>query len=378
MTSVEGFKGFSKTSSPYYRVMQHLVGMPHVKEIFVKNRDDYVKACITLPPINYHTIQCKAMTIIKTMAADKNDKSMAQIINMLHADDYDGISAHFGCEIKTPVDVLNAHKKKLDSELNNVQADLVAARQKTYSTQKAKDEAIERMEKEVQSLKTRLDTISHTLSSLDDDCSICYDTVTRPMLMPCCNNIFCTECILGSMQMGNKLCPMCREVIDMKKITILADKKQKGKQKAAVIDLTDDEADMTIVRPKAQQLLFLTKKIFKERPDARIMFFSEYDGSFNTTLADAEAMGIKAGTLSGTAAHINKNLERFTTGEMKILVLNARRMGAGINIPQGTDLIMYHKMPVNMTMQVICRAQRLGRKAPLNVWYLFTEDEIAS
>ena len=40
-----------------------------------------------------------------------------------------------------------------------------------------------------------------------------------------------------------------------------------------------------------------------------------------------------------------------------------------------TDIIIYHKLDINTETQVIGRAQRYGRKAPLIINYLLYEHE---
>ena len=46
-----------------------------------------------------------------------------------------------------------------------------------------------------------------------------------------------------------------------------------------------------------------------------------------------------------------------------LLFLNARHYAAGLNLPMTTHVIIYNSMSDNMRMQVIGRAQRMGRKS---------------
>ena len=56
-------------------------------------------------------------------------------------------------------------------------------------------------------------------------------------------------------------------------------------------------------------------------------------------------------------------------------MLNAVNYGSGLNLQSATDIIIYHELNNELETQVIGRAQRLGRKEGLNVYYLFHENE---
>ena len=46
-------------------------------------------------------------------------------------------------------------------------------------------------------------------------------------------------------------------------------------------------------------------------------------------------------------------------------MLNAKYYGSGLNLQMTTDLIMYHKMDKNTKIQIIGRAQQVGRNSQL-------------
>ena len=56
-------------------------------------------------------------------------------------------------------------------------------------------------------------------------------------------------------------------------------------------------------------------------------------------------------------------------------MLNAINYGSGLNLQMATDIIIYHELELELETQVIGRAQRLGRKDPLNVYYLLNDNE---
>ena len=77
--------------------------------------------------------------------------------------------------------------------------------------------------------------------------------------------------------------------------------------------------------------------------------------------------------------NVNSFYRQITVFKMnptdQCLLLNAGSSGAGLNIQEATDIIMYHNMSEDITLQVIGRAQRFGRKGQLRVWRLANEQE---
>ena len=65
-----------------------------------------------------------------------------------------------------------------------------------------------------------------------------------------------------------------------------------------------------------------------------------------------------------------KNINKFKTGDINVLFLNSKNNGAGINLQQATDIILYHQMSNDTTKQILGRANRIGREKELNVHYL--------
>ena len=63
------------------------------------------------------------------------------------------------------------------------------------------------------------------------------------------------------------------------------------------------------------------------------------------------------------------------TDELNCLLLNSTNTGAGLNLENTTDLVLYHNMSSELSIQVIGRAQRPGRTTSLNVYRLVYDNE---
>ena len=80
--------------------------------------------------------------------------------------------------------------------------------------------------------------------------------------------------------------------------------------------------------------------------------------------------------LQGSGGHITNIVDDFKKGKIKVLMLNAKHYGSGLNLQMSTDIILYHRMTKEMESQIIGRGQRLGRTEPLNISYLCFENEL--
>ena len=113
----------------------------------------------------------------------------------------------------------------------------------------------------------------------------------------------------------------------------------------------------------------------KDKPKAKILLFSNYVQTFENLKKKMTEEKITYSKLIGAGFVINKTLERFNNGEIRVLMLNAENYGSGLNLQMATDIIIYHELNSDLEKQVIGRAQRMGRYEPLNVYYLLHEYE---
>ena len=56
-------------------------------------------------------------------------------------------------------------------------------------------------------------------------------------------------------------------------------------------------------------------------------------------------------------------------------MLNAKHYGSGLNLQMTTNIVMFHKMDENTNIQIIGRAQRIGRTSQLIIHKLLYEHE---
>jgi SNF2 family DNA or RNA helicase len=111
------------------------------------------------------------------------------------------------------------------------------------------------------------------------------------------------------------------------------------------------------------------------KKNAKILIFADFQKTFDKIKYKLEHEKISYDILKGSEKTMENIINNFKQGKTKILMLNATNFGAGLNLQEATDVIIYHRFTKETEEQVIGRAQRLGRKDTLNVYYLIHDNE---
>ena len=215
------------------------------------------------------------------------------------------------------------------------------------------EQKILRIEKQITDLQKRFE------NSLNQQCCICMESITKPVLEPGCQNVFCGECIFTWMKTKTN-CPLCRRHINGKKL-IYIEKKEKPepveKKKESKL-LSKEDTMLKIILQKNRGSL------------GKFIIFSEHFESFYTMRQILEERGVKSFELRGSATTRHKIIQKYKDEKSSILFLNAAHDSSGINLQETTDIIMYHEMSNYVTQQIIGRANRLGRTQSLTVHHM--------
>ena len=107
-----------------------------------------------------------------------------------------------------------------------------------------------------------------------------------------------------------------------------------------------------------------------------MLIFSNYYKSFTKIAEILETNGIKFKEIKGTGSSVNNTIKMYKdTDDLNCLLLNSTNAGAGLNLENTTDLVLYHNMSSEVSIQVVGRAQRPGRTSPLNIYRLVYDNE---
>jgi hypothetical protein len=114
--------------------------------------------------------------------------------------------------------------------------------------------------------------------------------------------------------------------------------------------------------------------ILKTKKNFKLIIFADNFNALNILEETLEEYGIVYNHLNGgNISDTEKIISSYRDSDEGALLVNSMLHGAGINLENTTDIIIMHKTPNDH--QIIGRAQRPGRKQPLNIHNLIYIDE---
>ena len=332
--------------------------------LIIHSSEDYIKTSFTMPTTTTRKIVCATPTNIRVLDSFISRDMMER----LNAGDIAGALESLGMNSYTEAEITDAVTAAIQKELHNAKVTYEYKKTLEYSTEALKQKAIEAQEQKIASIESRISAIQERLKrTKEQTCPICYCDLTNPSVTPCCQQLFCFQCLCESLKRVAS-CPLCRARIEnIKDIKVLGE------------TATQHQPQQDVQKPN--QLLNKNDsfvRFMKENPTARVLMFSSYDASFTKLEDSLDAADIKYSMLNGSQARIAKLLREFKAGKYNVLFLNARNMGAGLNIESASHVMLFHRMSAELESQIIGRANRLGRTNSLEVVYLIHENEMTA
>jgi SNF2 family DNA or RNA helicase len=190
---------------------------------------------------------------------------------------------------------------------------------------------------------------------LKDNCSICTGKLKTTIMEPYCQNLFCGKCLLTWLE-KNDNCPLCRANINTSDLVYLTDK--------------EETTNVVISKEKQNTPLEKVIEILNSKKDGKFIIFSSYNETFKPICRRLKECSITFVVVVGNRKNREKSIDSFKHGETRVIFLNSNCNGAGINLQEATDIILYHKMTETTQNQIIGRANRIGRLECLNVHHL--------
>lgn len=334
--------------------------------LIIKNSDDYIEKSIKLPTPKRLKIKCitpKEISLIK-------DLIPPSILQMINAGNSDQAIKALNCNIDTNDNIFQVITKNLRESISYKEKELTEFKNTVvpYNSKKEQEQKIKFAETMLDKLKIKYEDIKKKIYQLNDDyCPICMSEFTNPVIVSCCNNTFCFDCLAVSLgELHNNKCPYCRQGICKDNIHIISS--EKNENTSNIIKNEKYE-----IKDKLDVLVDLVKK----KVDGSFMIFANFMETFSKIEQKLKELDIPYHILKGQALTVKKHIDDFKDKKVRVLMLNANFFGAGMNLQMTTDIIMYHRFNKEMEEQIIGRAQRLGRDIhkPLNVYYLLHENE---
>ena len=374
-----GISGYGFIKNIFNENSRKILGK-FVQRNFLKNNDNFVEESFNLPEPIVNKLECYTPNELKIL----QKSGLTDIINALNAGDNNTALKLVGCDITSEENIVDKVLKKFLKELqeknenvikktnqlveieDNIENSLLLTKEevdnlksKKYSTKKS----IENLKEQINNLEVKIESIKERIvDSKDKDCSICMDKVNIPVLTPCCKNVFCLECLTLSLDFNKKTCPLCRNNLEISNVTYISENE----------NILQDDKKESDLPTKLERFLTL----IKEKPEGKFLLFSEFDATFMQVVNQMEKEGIVYSNICGSTGQIKNIINNYDKGKIKVLMLNAKHYGSGLNLQMTTDIIIYHKMTPDLEKQVIGRGQRLGRKEALNIHHLCYQNEL--
>lgn len=336
--------------------MREAINYDTIGLILVKCTKAFVKNSFRIPPPIETYYLCKMpahMNVIKNFIC-------TSILDKINANDISGAIRDLGGKLDTKENVIDLVSNDIKKEIHNKE------KEKEYILsleipQESKAARIKTIEADIKSKKEKLQDLTSRISELNTKmCSICMYDIEHPIVLSCTHS-YCASCIVQWISKNMK-CPECRAEIDTDNMISVVKE----------VENVPEPREKPIMN-KIDTLM----EIIQKNPNGKYLIFSKYDSGFVKLMTKLIECNISCSELKGNTPHMMNVLEKFKSGELKVILLNTSFAGSGIDISYATDVIIYHSMGLDK-YQAIGRAQRVGRTDTLNIHYLCYEHEMSS
>ena len=333
-------------------------------QIYLKSDDNFIEQSFILPEIHDLQIRCKDSIYSHVLHGLVSQEVMA----MINAGDIEGAIESSGIDQLDSDNLVGILTNEFKNKLHNKRIELTAKEQMNYSSADQRKKTLDKIKQNIVDLENKIECIRKRVLETEA-CPICFDTIKNRVILTCCGNPFCYECLTLSLN-SIKTCPLCRSNVQKKDMICLHNKIDEEEIEVPSVENIDED------RSKVENLEFYLDKILEDATPKSILIFSEYEKS----LTDVETMlhqkNLKFAHLKGQSKYIENTVKLYKENKISILLLNSKYFGSGINLENTTHLFMFHRMKNHIDKQVIGRAQRPGRTCPLQLYRLCYPNEL--
>lgn len=349
--------------------LKNILSSIEPKYITIKNSDEMIEKSYKLPNIFDHIYEC--YSYYDNFSHVLSDEAR----NMLAADDLASAIALLGGQQTNNNDLKEVILQKEKDNLHRLEARL------KYYEELNDEKQIENYKNKIDINTKTIKNIEDRIKSMNNECPVCIEEIINKVIVGCCTNAFCDKCILEILKTTSK-CPLCRSKLEPSKMLysndeIKTNRDEEEKKNNCCNEYNDDieiinqNTNKKVKNNKLKQLI----KIVTSKENGKFIVFSQYNNTFSHIIEELKNSNVSFCELKGSIDRINSILKQFDDGKIKVLFLNSKYNGTGINLQKTTDIIFYHKMPSIIEQQNIGRAMRIGRKDPLHIHRLITRNE---
>jgi len=317
----------------------------------VRNPTAFVQESFGMPETTLRSYKCRQRLVAGLRGIVPSD-----ILSRIEAGDIRGAIREMGAErmgIGSLVDIIKEKKMRRREEI-----EFHLGRAYSDSAKQTWGNRLAEMDKQLAQLEAT------ARKDLESTCPICLCDLKEPLLEPSCQQLFCAECLLKWVSAHNT-CPKCRAIVTGRELIYLSDETKEDETK---------KEETNVLPRKIECIARIVKERLKEDPTACFIMGSQYSGGYDGIQKCLDEMQVSWCKLSGCASTRKRLIDSFNNGEIKAVFLGGLESTAGVNLQAATDVFIYNSMTESTRAQIIGRANRIGRKKPLTVHTLFTEE----
>ena len=316
-----------------------------IKSLIVKNNEEFIKSSFRMPPTQRRHYKCY-QPFYKAMRGYVS----RHILECINAGNISAAMNALGC-VQTD-DIVTYLVNKKNAEISRLDDRLQWIQNSNCSRNGSREKEIE---EEICKLNDQIEEIPKKFAEcFAEPCSICMENLTNPLMVPSCQHIFCSGCILRWLN-KNKICPLCRASVVLTSLVHIGLK-----------DTIKSEKQVNRIKTKQETVV----DIINKKPEGKFIIFSNHCSTWGNIVSVLEKHDISYCEIKGQMVMREKYKKEFSKGNIRVLFLNSRHDGAGMNLQETTDIIFYHKLSEDMETQTIGRANRIGRTKSLTIHYL--------
>jgi hypothetical protein len=345
---------YSATSNGH---MIRAMSLNYMENIFfnmliVRNSLEFCKQSWEMPAVIYVEHPCW-----QPIARTVRGLVSPRVQELIEAGDINGAIRELGGVASSETSIVELAKRNIKNKISDCLCMLEMATRRTNNGRRIAEleTNIAGLERQIQELDTRFEELTNTI------CPICFErscVQESAVMVPCCNNVFGGNCIV-TWNNTNNSCPHCRECLNPQTFIVMNVCGTDGVSK-------DEEDDDKPPPTKLEKIVEIVKG------DGKFIVCSIEDTTYRLIMKVFDEEAIVCKEIKGQAGTRDKTIAQFKSGEVKVLFLNAKNNGAGINLQECTDIILFHEMSEDLKTQIIGRANRIGRTEPLTVHKLIT------
>jgi len=218
-------------------------------------------------------------------------------------------------------------------------------------------------------------------SGVSDDCSVCMDDLTSPVITPCAH-VFCRACIEQVIDtLKPPTCPLCRGKLKNKKELLeAAPDDDENEEDNTLADMEDIHVNLS--SSKVNAVLKELLRIQRDLPDDKVVIVSQFTSFLSILQPLIKQHSFSVVRLDGSMSHYERaaavqEFQSSKTNSPQVMLLSLKAGGVGLNLTAANHLLLLDPAwnPAS-EWQCFDRIHRLGQKKEVTIYKYIMKDSI--